>query len=167
MTHAASPQPILADISQTHGNIIAHLFHLSGLGTDVPLSDEARAQTQRTIGFFQRTVCAHHQAEEHRLFPLVLAQATPGAERDYVQTMVAKLTNEHRRIEALWARLELMLAALLEGQANAAIDGLIQELALDYGDHATDEESRFLPLCQEILHRSDTVDIPAKLLHPH
>lgn len=165
MTHAASPQPILADISQTHGNIIAHLFHLSGLGTDVPLSDEARAQTQRTIGFFQRTVFAHHQAEELRLFPLVQAHAAEGAERDYVDTMVTKLTGEHRRIETLWTRLEGLLRDLLEGRPNAAIDGLIQEMALDYGDHATDEEARFLPLCQEILHRVGAAPSHADLLH--
>lgn len=165
MTHATAPQPILSDISQTHGDIIAHLFHLSGLGTKVPLSEEDRALTQRAIVFFRHTVFAHHQAEELRLFPLVLAQATPDAERDYVQTMVAKLTSEHRSIETQWARLEQMLVALLDGQANAAIDSHIQELALNYGDHATDEEARFLPLCQEILNRATPDSAHPDLLH--
>lgn len=165
MTHADSPHPILADISRTHGDIIAHLFHLSGLGTHVPLSDEARELALRSMRFFQRTVFAHHHAEETRLFPLVLAHATHGAEHTYVETMVTKLTSEHRRIEALWGRLELMLTALLHGEGNAAIDAHIQELALDYGDHATDEEARFLPLCHAILLRCGTPLSDTDLLH--
>ncbi|MDT8990264.1 hemerythrin domain-containing protein [Curvibacter sp. APW13] len=152
-------------ISQTHGDIIAHLFHLSGLGTNLPLTDDARALALRSMQFFERTVFAHHQAEEQRLFPLVLAQSADGAEREYLDTMIAKLTGEHRRIEALWTRLENLLKELLEGRGNAAIDGLIQELALDYGDHATDEEARFLPLCQEVLGRGGATPTAAELLH--
>ena len=113
MTSAATSHPILAGISRTHGDIIAHLFHLCGLGTQAPLDEDARSLALHAMQFFQRTVVAHHQAEELRLFPLVLDHAQPGAEREYVETMVAKLTGEHRRIEALWARVDGMLTALL------------------------------------------------------
>ena len=161
----APHHPSLAGISKAHSDIIAHLFHLSGLGSLSPISSEARAQAEQTIAFFRRTVMSHHQAEEMRLFPAVLAQATPGDERAYVETLVARLTAEHRQIEALWAVIENMLTALLLGKGSAALDTHIQTLVLDYGDHATEEESRFLPLCQEILRRSNPHFSEHDLLH--
>lgn len=157
--------PSLAGISKAHSDIIAHLFRLSGLSSRAPLSDDARAQAEQTIGFFRRTVMAHHQAEETRLFPVVLSKATEGAEREYVETLVAKLTAEHRRIEALWGTLETLLSSLLAGNSNAVIDSHIQDLVLDYGDHATEEESKFLPLCQEILRRNNPHFSESDLLH--
>jgi pyridoxamine 5'-phosphate oxidase len=163
--HTAPHDPSLAGISKAHSDIIAHLFHLSGLGTHGPLSSEARQQAQDTMAFFRRTVLAHHQAEERRLFPLVLAKAEPGDERAYVETLVGKLTAEHRQIETLWASLESMLTAMLNGTSNTAIDTHIQGLVLDYGDHATEEETLFLPLCQEILRRSNPQFNEADLLH--
>ena len=163
--HTAPHDPSLAGISKAHSDIIAHLFHLSGLGAQVPLSKEARAQAEETMAFFRRTVLAHHQAEETRLFPLVLAKSEPGDERAYLETLVTKLTAEHRQIEALWASLERMLTAVLNGSSDAAIDAHIQDLVLDYGDHATEEESKFLPLCQEVLRRHNPQFGETELLH--
>lgn len=163
--HPAPHHPSLAGISKAHSDIIAHLFHLTGLGGHGPLSNEARQQAQQTIDFFRRTVLAHHQAEETRLFPLVLAKAEPGDEKAYVETLVAKLTAEHRQIEGLWASLEGMLTAMLNGKSNTVIDAHIQDLVLDYGDHATEEESKFLPLCQEILRRNNPHFSEGDLLH--
>lgn len=163
--HTAPHDPSLAGISKAHSDIIAHLFHLSGLRTDGSLSSAARQQAQETMAFFRRTVLAHHQAEEVRLFPLVLAKAEPGDEHAYVETLITKLTAEHRQIEALWASLETMLTAMLNGTSNSAIDTHIQDLVLDYGDHASEEESLFLPLCQEILRRNNPQFSEADLMH--
>jgi len=163
--HTAPHPPSLAGISKAHSDIIAHLFHLSGLGTQVPLSSQARLDAQQTIDFFRRTVLAHHHAEETRLFPLVLAKAEAGDERAYVEALVEKLVAEHRQIEALWAALEDMLTAMIAGKGSAAIDAHIQDLVLDYGDHATEEESKFLPLCQEILRRGNPQFSDGDLLH--
>jgi hemerythrin-like domain-containing protein len=163
--HPAPHHPTLAGISKAHSDIIAHLFHLSGLGSHGPLSSEVRQQAQETIDFFRRTVLAHHHAEETRLFPVVLAQAAEGDERAYVETLVGKLTAEHRQIEALWASIEVLLTAMLNGTSNTVIDAHIQDLVLDYGDHATEEESKFLPLCQEILRRNNPHFSEGDLLH--
>lgn len=163
--HPVAHPPSLAGLSQAHADIIAHLFHLTGLGAGSGLTPETRTQAEQTIAFFRRTVLAHHQAEESRLFPVVLAQAQPGDERAYVETLVHKLTAEHRQIEARWTQLESLLQAWLAGHKPGALDGHIQELVLDYGDHATEEESQFLPLCQEILRRHRPDFSAADLLH--
>lgn len=157
--------PSLAGISKAHADIIAHLFHLSSLAPQRPLSQETRQLAEHTIAFFKRTVLAHHAAEESRLFPAVLARAADGVEREYVQTLVTQLTAEHRKIEALWGQLESALTALLAGRYSAAIDTLVQTLVLDYGDHATQEEVEFLPLCRDILRRDNPQFEEADLLH--
>jgi hemerythrin superfamily protein len=157
--------PSLAGISKAHSDIIAHLFHLSGLCSHSPMSTQARTQAVEAIQFFRRTVLAHHQAEESRLFPLVLAKAAAGDEREYVEALVAKLTAEHRQIEALWTTLEGMLTELIGGKTNHMLDARIQDLVLDYGDHATEEETVFLPLCQQILRRNNPAFCEADLLH--
>lgn len=158
--------PSLDGISSAHGDIIAHLFQLSGLQTQLPMKLETRQFITQTMAFFQRTVLAHHSAEETHLFPTVLAQAMDGPEREYVQTLVSQLTAEHRSIEALWASLERALQALLDGRYADALDSLVQTLVLDYGDHATKEEVEFLPLCREILGRAHRPFDEAALLHP-
>lgn len=157
MTDASSPVPpvsAVAGISAAHNDIIAHLFELAGLPTHVPLDAAARAVVARAIAFFDRSMHAHHQAEE-------------GAERAYLQAMVAQLTQEHRKIEALWATLSAQLQQLVAGGVSPSTDAHIQRLVLDYGDHATREESELLPLCHEILQRSTDASHAASLQALH
>lgn len=170
MSDAASPVPpvsAVAGISAAHNTIIAHLFELAGLPTHVPLDATARAVVARAIAFFDRSMHAHHQAEENHLFPTVLALAVEGAERAYLQAMVAQLTQEHRKIEALWAELSAQLQHLVAGGVSPSTDAHIQRLVLDYGDHATREESELLPLCHEILQRSTDASHAASLQALH
>lgn len=167
VTPSAPPSATMNGIAKTHGDIIAHLFDLAGLSTNTPLDAAARALAERAIDFFNRTMRAHHSAEEQHLFPAVLALALDGAEREYVQALVSQLTQEHRKIEALWAELALRLRQLLQGDTVPATDERIQRLVLDYGDHATREESELLPLCHEILQRSPDPSHAQSLLGMH
>lgn len=161
------PSSTVAGISKTHGDIIAHLFQLAALSTSAPLDEAARALAERAIVFFDHTILAHHSAEEMHLFPAVLALAIDGAEREYVQALVTQLTQEHRQIEALWGDLAHRLRQLILGAVAPSTDAHIQRLVLDYGDHATREESELLPLCQEILRRAPTADTIHWLLGMH
>lgn len=163
----AAHHPSLDGLSKAHGDIIAHLFHLSSMGNASPRDPQARALARQTIAFFKQTVLAHHHTEEARLFPMVLAASTPGDEHAYVETLVTKLTAEHRRIESLWNRLEVMLESMINGRTDPAMDAHIQSLVLDYGDHATEEETKFLPLCHEILRRGNPQFNESELLHAH
>lgn len=164
---SARPAAAVTGISATHNDIVAHLFQLAGLSTHSPLDEAARAVAARAIEFFDRTMRAHHLAEESHLFPAVLALALDGAEREYVQALVTQLTQEHREIEALWNELAARLRQLLVGGVSPAADAQIQRLVLDYGDHATREESELLPLCQQILHRGPADSHTDALLGMH
>lgn len=166
-TPSAHPSPPVTGISETHNDIIAHLFDLVGLSTTAPLDAAASAIATRAIDFFDRTMRAHHQAEESHLFPAVLALAQDGTEREFIQAMVSQLTQEHRTIEALWAELSELLRQLVAGTVPLATDAHIQRLVLDYGDHATREESELLPLCQIILRRGPANSHTAALLEMH
>lgn len=161
------PSSTVNGITRTHGDIIAHLFDLAGLSTSAPLDAAARALAERAIDFFDRTMLAHHGAEEQHLFPTVLALAIDGAEREYVQALVSQLTEEHRKIEALWTELAQRLRLLIQGGTSPATDERIQRLVLDYGDHATREESELLPLCHAILQRASDGKHSQALLAMH
>lgn len=163
----AAHHPSLDGLSKAHADITAHLFQLSALGNASPRDAQACEMARQTIAFFKQTVLSHRHTEEKRLFPMVLAATTAGAEREYVGTLVHKLTAEHRKIETLWRALEEMLNALLHGRTNPAMDVHIQSLVLDYGDHASEEESQFLPLCHEILRRGNPQFNASELLHAH
>ena len=164
---SARPAAAVEGISATHNDIIAHLFQLAGLSTHSPLDEAARAIAARAIEFFDRTMRAHHLAEESHLFPAVLSLALDGAEREYVQAMVTQLTQEHRKIEALWLELSARLRQLMAGGVSPSTDDHIQRLVLDYGDHATREESELLPLCQLILRRGPVDSHTDALLGMH
>ena len=59
--------------------------------------------------------CRHLQ-EAGPVGPAVVAHAEKGAEFDKVQFMVARLTIEHRDLEAVWKRLESGLKAVAKGR---------------------------------------------------
>lgn len=169
VTPSAHPPAAMNGITKTHGDIIAHLFDLAQLCTSSPLDEAARALARRSLDFFDRTMHAHHGAEEQHLFPAVLALAIDGAEREYVRALVTQLTQEHREIEALWAELAQRLRQLMQvqGGISPSTDAHIQRLVLDYGDHATREESELLPLCHEILQRAPEGSHAKSLLGMH
>jgi len=99
-------------------------------------------------------VYAHHADEERELFPAVLASAQPGEERERVQLMARQLTEEHRIVEAAWARLEPELKKVAKGQSFALDAEGVAHLVHNYLAHAAYEEKEFLPLAQTILGRN-------------
>jgi len=152
-THAADPSPI-EDFSQCHVGILSHLQVLGTLPALLEPAARARQIAADTLRFFRDAVFDHHAEEEKELFPAVLASATPGEERERVQTLVHTLTAEHRKVEAAWAKLEPRLKALAKGH-DSDVDGAdIQALVDSYKAHARFEEAVFLPLSQTILGRN-------------
>jgi hemerythrin-like domain-containing protein len=96
----------------------------------------------------------HHAEEERELFPAVLASASAGPERDQVQSMVDRLTQEHRNVEAAWERLKPHLKAIAKGQEAALDTAALAALVSHYKAHARYEEQQFLPLSKSILGRN-------------
>ncbi len=88
------------------------------------------------------------------MFPAVLLSAAGGEERSQVQTMVDRLTAEHRRIEAWWSRIKPQLKQIAKRQDTALDTVALQQMVSDYHAHAAFEKTEFPPLSQEILGRN-------------
>lgn len=150
----AASQPI-ADFSACHEGITRKLHALAGLPELLQAAAQARQLAADSLAFFADVIQDHHANEETELFPAVLRSATPGVERDQVQVLVDQLVAEHRRIEALWAKLVPGLKAAAKGQDTALSAVTLQHLVDSYLAHAAFEEREFLPLSQTILGRND------------
>lgn len=156
MPHTPAPiaeQP-LDEFSNCHGGILDKLDALDRLPALLAPAAEARRIAAESLDFFTTVVYEHHAEEERELFPAVLASATKGAERDQVQGMVDRLTQEHRDIEAAWERLKPHLKGIAKGHEAALDTAALAALVSHYKAHARYEEQQFLPLSKAILGRN-------------
>ncbi len=144
----------ITNFSQCHVGILSNLEALQGLPELSEAADRARAVASSVLSFFSDAVYQHHAEEERALFTAVLASAAKGEEFERVQSMVARLTAEHRRIEARWSQLEPHLRKVAKGQKGELGAGDVDVLVREYGAHAAFEEQEFLPLSERILRRN-------------
>lgn len=153
-----TPAPIaeqpLDEFSNCHGGILGKLDALDRLPALLAPAAEARHIAADSLEFFTTVVYEHHAEEERELFPAVLASATKGTERDQVQGMVDRLTQEHRDIEAAWERLKPHLKGIAKGHEAALDTAALAALVSHYKAHARYEEQQFLPLSKAILGRN-------------
>lgn len=139
--------------ADSHSGIVSHLDQLGRLPALVDSARQARHIAGEMLDFFRAVIVEHHVDKERELFPAVLASARKGDERDQVQSIVERLTREHRHVEAAWSALEPALMATAKG-AEAALDAAAVAALVDaYRAHARYEEEGFLPLSQQILAR--------------
>lgn len=144
----------LDGFADCHIGIMKRLNVLDQLPALLEPAARARRIAKDSLEFFREAIFEHHLDEETELFPAVLASAQPGAERMRVQTMVGRLTREHRILEGLWKVLEKDLRRVARGQ-DADLDvEEVRALVAAYASHATCEEVEFLPLCEAILGRN-------------
>ena len=155
MTSSATPQnEAIADFSQCHVGIVKKLDMLGELPALLVPAQRARDIAERAVDFFREAIFEHHLDEERELFPAVLHDAEKGVERDRVQLMVKRLTDEHRELEKLWKSLESGLKKVAKGQHSDVNAADIERLVRQYRAHAQFEETEFLPLSQTILGRN-------------
>lgn len=144
----------IQSFSNCHEGITAQLHELARLPGLLEPARQARQIAQGLLKFFRDVVMEHHAEEERELFPAVLASATAGDEHDRIAAIVARLTAEHRRVEATWHALEPAIKRAARGE-DTALDGAdVAALVADYRGHAAYEEAQFLPLAQQILGRN-------------
>lgn len=155
----------VADFSKCHANIITRLMKFGGLPSLLIHPAAARMLASDTVEFFRDAVFGHHAEEERDLFPTVLARTARGAELEQIRSMVERLTQEHRQVEARWAKLEPVLAQIAIGETPKLDASEVEALVLDYAAHAAFEEAEFLPLCRTILARTKDHVSMADLAH--
>lgn len=144
----------LTNFSHCHEGILKRLNALDELPALLAPAARARQVAEQSVEFFREAIFEHHLEEERELFPAVLASAHPGEEAERVQSMVRRLTNEHRMLEGLWKRLESDLKKVAKGHSTDLDVAELQRLVTDYSAHARFEEAEFLPLSETILGRN-------------
>lgn len=144
----------LDEFSNCHAGILTKLDALERLPALLEPAALARRIASESLDFFSAVVYEHHVEEERDLFPAVLASAYPGDEMSRLQSMIERLTREHREVESAWERLKPHLKAVARGQ-DASIDTeALSALVAHYKGHARYEEAQFLPLCRQVLGRN-------------
>ena len=91
--HSGEP---LVSFSQCHLGIISQLQAFAQLPFLQATVVQAREVASDTLALFKHAVYQHHADEEYELFPAVLRSAAQGIESQHVQSMVQRLTAEHR-----------------------------------------------------------------------
>jgi hemerythrin-like domain-containing protein len=152
---AASADAPLTNFTQCHAGIVRRLNVLDELPALLEPAARARSLAEQSLAFFREAIYEHHLDEERELFPAVLASAQPGVERDRVQTMVDRLTAQHRTLEALWKSMERELKRVARGQDSELDANDVHRLVSEYVAHVRYEETDFLPAAEAILGRND------------
>ncbi len=117
---AADDAPVQG-FAHCHEAIVAQLRELEQLPELAEAAARARRIAEATADFYRQVVLIHHSEEEQELFSAVLASAERGAERERVQAIVTRLTQDHRHIESLWRTIEPALHDVARGH-DAALD---------------------------------------------
>ena len=144
----------IASFSNCHEGILKKLHTLGELPALLEPAARARKIAEEALEFFREAIFEHHLEEERELFPAVIASAQPGEELTRVKAMTQRLTDEHRRVEALWKTLETGLKRVAKGQETDLNIADLQRLVAEYKAHAGYEEAEFLPLSETILSRN-------------
>jgi len=159
----------LNTFANCHAGILRHLADLGDLPMLLAPAQRARRIAEEALGFFRAALFEHHAEEEAELFPAVLKSATAGEERDRVQAITERLSQEHRAVEALWKSLEPGLKQVAKGHDTKLETADLERLVRQYTAHAAFEETEFLPLAQQILSRNanhmDALDLSLHMRH--
>ena len=154
--HAAPPggqDTPIDDFSTCHEGILAGLDAFASAPVLFDAAKRARRVAELTLRVMDDAVLQHHAEEEEELFKAVLRSAQSGAEREHVQGLVWRLTDEHRAIEGLWKRLRPEVVRAAAGKPAELKAEAVNLLVDVYRQHAGDEERNFLPLARDILGR--------------
>lgn len=160
--------PPTARFRGAHGDILAHIAVLRDLASPAePRDKEGAAKAKALIDFYRSAVIEHHAQEEQELFREMTMASKPGDERGLVESIIARLTSEHRSMEAKWAALEPELKKLAKGKPATLSPAAAEALVTAYEQHAQFEETVMLPLAEKMLCDGDmaALDMALRLRH--
>lgn len=154
----SSDQGPIADFSNCHAGILSRferLGELPKLLADPASGNAARSFADGMLRFVRDAVFEHHAEEEQALFPAVARSAAPGDEKALVESLIVRLTREHRALEAQWAKIEPAMKLIARGKPAQLDAAALESLCADYTGHARFEEIAWLPLASKILSPND------------
>ncbi|WP_233217377.1 hemerythrin domain-containing protein [Trinickia dabaoshanensis] len=132
--------------------------HLRANGID----EQAQQAARNIMRYFDTAGPHHHADEEQDLLPL-LAQASLHRGSPLAQH-IASLPEQHRTLDALWARLRAVLADIAEGTATPLESALVEAFAKAYREHIAFEEQEVFPAAQAWLDASQLEKLSAAMV---
>lgn len=125
--------------------------HLAGRGVD----PEASAAAQAVLRYFALAAANHHEDEEKDLFPLLEARIGDAGEAARFRAFRESLEQDHRALEAAWARLKKPLEAIGDGLSRALPETEVHAFVAAYAHHILTEERNLLEFCNRWLTAED------------
>jgi pyridoxamine 5'-phosphate oxidase len=125
--------------------------HLAARGVD----PEASQAAQSVLDYFVRAAPNHHHDEEIDLFPLIEARITDPGEAARFRAFRDTLLEDHRELEAAWARIRKPLEGIADGLMRQLPAAQVQAFAKAYAHHIVTEESALSEFFQRWLQESD------------
>ena len=122
--------------------------HLLEHGRD----DSARQAARDVMRYFDLAAPLHHQDEELHVFPPLLAGPDAG-----LRTLVQRLLQDHRDMEAAWPLARSVLHAIAESPATdwtplvRSQTAALKRFSSLYGRHLLDEDKLAYPAAQAVL----------------
>ena len=102
---------------------------------------EATLAAQNVLRYFTSAASNHHADEELDLFPLLESRIDDPGEKARFAAFRVRLEEDHRRLEAAWARLKRPLEGIAEGLQRALPGADVQAFVDAYASHILTEET--------------------------
>ena len=125
--------------------------HLAERGVDA----EASAAAQAVLRYFALAAANHHEDEEKDLFPLLEARIGDAGEAARFRAFRESLEQDHRALEASWARLKKPLEAIGDGISRPLPETQVHAFVCAYAHHILSEERNLLEFCNRWLTDAD------------
>jgi hemerythrin-like domain-containing protein len=109
-----------------------------------------RERAREILRCFDEAAFEHHRDEEEDLFP-ALVHVVPSTELNAVRSLVFRLRRDHRRLEALWAPLSRMVAAIAQGHRVPLVPAHAAEFCVTLERHLDHEDAELLPLARRVM----------------
>ena len=146
---------------RAHDYLAHHCWTLRGLREHLALHGadaQAREAAAKVVRYFDTEGSAHYEDEELDLFPRLLqAGGGPAAER--AALLIARLTQEHRDMQALWKSLRADLERIARGEESTLSEAHVRAFDDLHRQHMTTEEEQLMPLVRLLLDSADLASI--------
>ena len=133
-------------IRRTCALLVRLAGHLSAHGVD----EEARDAARSALRYFDTAGQDHHRDEEQDLFPAIVHHV-PSVELNAARALVARLREEHLRLDAAWREMRTRLAWVAEDDSPELDAAAAAAFAAAYERHIALEEAELLPLARRVL----------------
>lgn len=128
--------------------------HLRQHGSDT----QARSAAANIMRYFDTSALQHHADEEQDLFP-ALMESMAGSDAVCIRELTEGLSADHRRLEAMWARLKPILKQVAAGEPALLPEEQAESFASCYARHMKLEEDELLPMAARLLADGDITRI--------